>query len=206
MTPERRQNGRGHQEDAMPDTTANDKIQDERLGSLQSSLDGENFEPGAIPAGLLTTKPGPLPPQGPRRKLPMATPESFVCLRGPCRHLMTTTSPADLENESYEPVATDRYCKALPGVLLELTEDSVYSCSDWDPGEENPSRKKRQETFLRSKLGKACAEADAKRAKDLANARAEIDARYDERAEQRKLDEARKQINIDAGNFEPQDE
>lgn len=190
----------------MPDTSENDKIQDERLGSLQSNLDGENFEPSAIPAGLLTTKPGPLPGPGAKRKLPMATPESFVCLRGPCRFLMTTTSPADLENESYEPIATDRYCKALPGVLLELTEDSVYSCSDWDPVVESHERKKRQDTFMRSKLGKQCAEADKKRASDLAVARAEIDAKYDERAEQRKLDEAKKQINIDAGNFEPQEE
>lgn len=189
----------------MPDTSGNDQIQNDRLGSLQSSLDGENFEPSAIPAGLMTTKPGPMPAQGPRRSLPQATPENFVCLRGPCRFLMTTTSPAEVENEAYEPIATDRYCKNIPGVLLELTEDSVYSCSDWDPVTEAIEREKRRNRFLRSETGKKCVTADLKREEDRLAARKQIDEAHDERAQKRKLEEARKQINIDAGNFDPQE-
>jgi hypothetical protein len=190
----------------VPDTSGNDEIQDSRLGSLQSNLDGENFEPGPLPAGLLSTKPGALPPQGARRKLPLATPEHFVCLRGPCRFLMETTSPAEVENDDYEPIATDRYCKALPGVLLELTENAVYSCSDWDPEVKSHEREKRRKDYMRSEIGKRCTEATETRERLRTEARAKIDAAYGEEAQKRKLAEAQKQINIDAGNFDPQDD
>ena len=98
---------------------------------------------------LAHEEPGPLPPLAPDGglphlpldpppPLPKATPEEFVCLRGPCCHYVEMVSPAGVEVkvEGYEPVQVNRYCRVIPGVYLDLTEDSVFSCNRWDPEDE----------------------------------------------------------------------
>jgi len=191
----------------MPKTSDNDDIQQSRLGSLGASagLGEADFEPGALPQALLTPHGGPVGPVAPPRKLPVAKPENFICMRGPCKNLMETKSPADVENADYEPVALDRYCKALPGVLV-ILDDLVYECSEWDPKDEDAARKKRREKFAKSKLGRACRDADQKREAVRAEARAKIDEGYNERERANELAKAQKQINIDSGIFEPQEE
>lgn len=106
-------------------------------------------------------EPGPMPPIAPDggfvpaliglpALVPAATPEHFVCLRGPCRHyweLVTfmaagnpagTFGPDGLKDPlTGKPVAAprqiNRTCLVHPGTETELTEDNVYDCSRWDP-------------------------------------------------------------------------
>ncbi len=82
--------------------------------------------------------------------VPAATPENFVCLRGPCRHywqrstFMASGNPdstwgedglkdVDTGEPLREPRQIDRTCLAHPGTETELTEDTVYECSRWVP-------------------------------------------------------------------------
>ena len=105
--------------------------------------------------------PSPLPPMGPDGgplgtggvgpppPLPAATPDHFVCLRGPCLHYwqmethMDAGNPAEtwgedgLRDDEGKPVRQPRQisrtCLVHPGVEVELTENVVYACSRWEP-------------------------------------------------------------------------
>jgi len=115
--------------------------------------------------------PSPLPPIAPdggfmstpiaqAPSVPAATPDVFVCLRGPCRHywelqtFMGSGNPKDTwgdgglrevesvdedgevtygEGEVQMPRQSSRSCLAHPGTETELTDDAVYHCSRWDP-------------------------------------------------------------------------
>jgi hypothetical protein len=113
------------------------------LGSL------DNVELGGLPPiapdGGFT--PGPI---GMSPSVPAATPEHFMCLRGPCRHYwqletffasgnpMQTWDAVDgLKDSDGKPVRMPRQisrsCLAQPGMETELTDDVVYECSRWDP-------------------------------------------------------------------------
>jgi hypothetical protein len=67
--------------------------------------------------------------------IPAATPENFICLAGPCKHYMEVHSLADVETRGHNgpPKYINRLCRALPGVEIDLTEDCVFSCSEWAP-------------------------------------------------------------------------
>lgn len=81
--------------------------------------------------------------------IPPASPDTFVCLRGPCRHywelvtFMASGNPAEtwgpdgLKDDDGNPIRMprqiNRTCLAHPGTETELTEDTVYACNRWDP-------------------------------------------------------------------------
>lgn len=109
----------------------------------------EGIEPAPLPpiapdGGLM---PGPI---GSPPSVPAATPKTFVCLRGPCRHywelvtFMAAGNPSGTFGEdglrdpdTGKPIALprqiNRTCLAHPGTETELTEDMVYDCNLWDP-------------------------------------------------------------------------
>lgn len=87
---------------------------------------------GGIPPGYGLEQPQPLP---------AATPENFVCLRGPCRHhwhLVTMAGEGNPAGTWAElglkaPRQHHYACTANPGMETDLTDDCVFECSRWDP-------------------------------------------------------------------------
>ncbi len=99
------------------------------------------------------------------RPIPSATPENFVCLRGPCMFYLEIASGADVNAPTLErdPIQINRYCRAIPGIEVDLTEDNVFACNAWDP--EAPKAVEARETRRINYLNShpACGEADTKR-------------------------------------------
>lgn len=111
-----------------------DQYKDVELGPLPPIAPDGGFMPGGV---------GQPPP------VPKATPENFVCLRGPCRHYWeletwmaagnpaATFGPDGLKDASGAPLRPprqiNRTCLVHPGTETELTEDCVLACSRWDP-------------------------------------------------------------------------
>lgn len=106
-------------------------------------------------------------PIGAPPPIPPATPETFVCLRGPCRHYwelvshMESGNPANTWGEGglvdeagaviAQPRAISRTCVANPGFETDLTDDNVYDCNRWDPMSERELKKleRRRSKYLR---------------------------------------------------------
>lgn len=71
--------------------------------------------------------------------IPEVTPETFICLRGPCRHLFELVCWGDYEaprNDDGTPHVTKesfRSCTVQPGVRTSLDDNVVYECSLWNP-------------------------------------------------------------------------
>jgi hypothetical protein len=67
--------------------------------------------------------------------IPPATPDQFICLAGPCRHYLEIHSLADVETRGHNgpPKHINRLCRVISGVEIDLTDDCVFSCSEWDP-------------------------------------------------------------------------
>lgn len=98
--------------------------------------------PDGGPSPVAIAAPPPMPP---------ATPELFVCLRGPCRHYwelvthLESGNPADTWDAEEglvdpqtgaavrQPRQINRTCLVHPGLETDLTDDLVYSCDRWDP-------------------------------------------------------------------------
>lgn len=68
--------------------------------------------------------------------IPEATPENMVCLRD-CRYYMEVVSRFNAGNAKgtlgFQPRQINRFCKAIPGTDIDLTDELVSECSDWDP-------------------------------------------------------------------------
>lgn len=102
----------------------------------------------AIPMG-----PGLVPqigPVGQSKGPPAATPATFICLRGPCRHYWELETYFDAGNPEStwdpeiglkdadgkpvpKPNQHTRTCLAHVGTETELTDDTVYNCNRWSP-------------------------------------------------------------------------
>ncbi len=69
--------------------------------------------------------------------LPEITEETLVCLRGPCRHYVEIKKRFDAGNTKgsldHVPMQWLRFCKAIPGYTLELTDENIYDCNQWAP-------------------------------------------------------------------------
>ena len=117
--------------------------------------------PAATPIGIGAV--------GSAAAVPAARPETFVCLRGPCRFYweletfmasgnpQTTWDPEiGLKDEHGKPIRmprqVNRTCLVHPGTETELTEDVVYNCSRWDPmsPREVRAREKRIAKYFRN--------------------------------------------------------
>jgi hypothetical protein len=123
----------------------------ERDPKVRTPLDTyKDVEPSPMPAiapdgGFA---PGPI---GQPPPIPAATPEHFICLRGPCRSYwqMETFIASGNPKSTWDPVhglkdpttgeplrvprQISRSCLTHPGTTTELTDDNVYECSRWDP-------------------------------------------------------------------------
>ena len=68
--------------------------------------------------------------------IPQATPETMVCLRD-CRYYLEVVSLFKAGNSKgtlgYQPKQINRFCRAIPGDQIDLTDELVSECSDWDP-------------------------------------------------------------------------
>jgi hypothetical protein len=96
---------------------------------------------------LLAEEIPPLPPQAPDgtfipspvqpEPIPEATPETMVCLRGPCEHYVEIRSRFQHGNAvgtlEHEPVQINRFCKAIHGTDIDLTDELVHECNQWVP-------------------------------------------------------------------------
>jgi hypothetical protein len=123
--------------------TPQTQYKDVELGPLPVAPDG------GIAAGAAIGMPPPVPE---------ATPQQFVCLRGPCRHYwelvtdMGSGNPAStwdpingLKDELGQPLQIprqiNRSCLAQLGMETELTDDCVFDCNRWDPLSRSEIRK-----------------------------------------------------------------
>lgn len=152
----------------MPDNETPDDDADEKVRVPLDTY--KNFQPGGLPpiapdGGFV---PGPIGNPAP---VDAATPENFICLRGPCRHYWELKSFMASGNpqETWDPVLglkdpltgkpvtvprqISRSCTAHPGTETDITEDCVYDCSRWSPLTEREVRKnpdnKRREKYLK---------------------------------------------------------
>ena len=97
---------------------------------------------------FLAEEPQALPPMSPDggfmpqlpiqpEPIPDATPENMICLRGPCRHYVEMTSLFQAGNTKgtleHLPRQINRFCRAIPGDAIPLTDEVVRICSEWDP-------------------------------------------------------------------------
>jgi hypothetical protein len=96
---------------------------------------------------LLAEEIPPLPPTAPDgtfvptliqpEPIPEATPETMACLRGPCRFYVEIKSRFQHGNTKgtldHEPVQINRFCKAIQGTDIDLTDELVHDCNHWDP-------------------------------------------------------------------------
>lgn len=108
-----------------------------------------HIEPGGLPpiAPDGGFAPGPI---GTPPAVDAATPQNFICLRGPCRHywqietFVASGNPSSTWGEGglvdpdtgkplRVPRQLNRSCLAHSGTETELTEDCVYNCNRWDP-------------------------------------------------------------------------
>jgi hypothetical protein len=130
-----------------------ESLSDVELGGLPSIAPDGGFAPDPI---------------GMAPSVPAATPEHFLCLRGPCAHYweletffasgnpsMTWDAEDGLKDDSGKPVRMPRQisrsCLAQPGMETELTDDVVYACNRWTPmtARELRARDKRRAKYLK---------------------------------------------------------
>ncbi len=122
-----------------------DQVDDEHT---RTPLDAyADFEPQPI---AVAPDGGPaIEAMGPPAAVPPATPELFVCLRGPCRHYweiethLASGNPADtwgpdgLKDEDGNAIRAPRQitraCTYQAGIDTQFTDDIVYACNRWDP-------------------------------------------------------------------------
>lgn len=107
-----------------------------------------DVELGPIPMGPGATPL--LPPVGVAAGPPPATPATFMCLRGPCRHYWELKTFFDsgnpdstwdpeigIKDAEGKPIAKPRQvtrtCLAHPGTETEITDDTVFDCNRWSP-------------------------------------------------------------------------
>jgi hypothetical protein len=109
-----------------------DKLDDEKRKELDPWKD---VEPDPAPPPAKDGGPNMVGYLGRPEPLPKASPDNFVCLRGPCRHYIEIHSFAEVESRGLDraPRQINRICKVIPGVELDLTDDCVFECSEWVP-------------------------------------------------------------------------
>lgn len=132
------------------------------IGERMSSEEPGGMLPVAPDGGILQSK-----PVEQLRPIPAATPENFVCLRGPCVRYLEIVSLSDVNAPTLgrDPIQLNRYCRAIPGIEIDLTEDAVSACSDWDPIAPKllEALQARRDAYMNNNA--ACRAADEQRAK-----------------------------------------
>lgn len=69
--------------------------------------------------------------------IPEASPDNMICLRGPCKNYIEIVSRFNAGNTKgtldHMPKQINRFCKVIPGTDIDLTDEVVKDCSEWDP-------------------------------------------------------------------------
>lgn len=69
--------------------------------------------------------------------IPPATPETMVCLRGPCKYYVEIVSMFQHGNTKgtleRAPRQQNRFCRAIEGTDIDLTDELVFECNTWEP-------------------------------------------------------------------------
>lgn len=106
----------------------NDDERDDPLNRLLA--DETDLAP--TPAGMGFVPVMPLEPE----PIPAATPETMICLRD-CKHYMELTSMFQHGNSKntldHVPKQKNRFCRAIKGTDIDLTDEVVYECNEWTP-------------------------------------------------------------------------
>lgn len=83
------------------------------------------------PGGLFA--PAPIQPE----PIPEATPETMICLRGPCVHYVEIQTRFQAGNSKGTldavPVQKNRFCNVMAASEIDLTDEIVMDCNKWDP-------------------------------------------------------------------------
>lgn len=128
---------------------------------------GANAGSGAMPGRSLFATP-----------IPDASPDSMVCLRGPCEHYVQITQRLKHGNTEgtfapgEEPALTTRFCGYFAADPIDLTDEVVWDCSEWCPRDpaDVAERKRIRDAWVkktgrawdaREELKKEAADADA---------------------------------------------
>ena len=68
--------------------------------------------------------------------IPAATKETMICLRD-CKYYLELTTRFNAGNTKgtlgFEPKQLNRFCRAIPGTEIDLTDELVSECTDWEP-------------------------------------------------------------------------
>lgn len=127
------------------------------------SRDADEFAPSPLPVGP-DGQPKAIGPVGLPDPLPPATPDNWVCLRGPCRHYMHVVSAGEIGNPagSFDkdnggpgeaPRQHYHWCTAITGQYTDMGEDLVFDCNRWDPIDEDApeilGRERRRSKYLK---------------------------------------------------------
>lgn len=146
--------------DVADDGDAPDKIKSfgDQYADVELAL------PAIAPDGGFAPGPVGVPPA-----VPSATPDHFICLRGPCKFyweletFMAIGNPKDTfgpdglkDPETGVPIRAPRQVNrvclaAAPGLEYELTDELVYDCSRWTPmtARELKQQNKRRSKYLK---------------------------------------------------------
>lgn len=91
--------------------------------------------------------------------LPPATPDTVICLRGPCRHYWRIETNVDYGNPAgtfedlgvEEPRERNNRCTIQSGVEWDMAGYDVYDCNRWDPLTKSESKRleKRREDYYK---------------------------------------------------------
>ena len=101
---------------------SHDKLQDEEPSPLPIGPDGA---PTLAQPVLLD-------------KIPEATVDTLICLRGPCKHYVQLTTMADVVQgiADHTLKQIERFCAVIQGDAIDLTDQCVFDCSHWHPEDE----------------------------------------------------------------------
>lgn len=76
---------------------------------------------------------------------PAATPENFICLRGPCVHYWEQKMHLNVGNTrdvlDHAPMLVSRGCMKQPGYYYDLTDETIADCNQWMPQDPDQQKK-----------------------------------------------------------------
>lgn len=108
------------------------KNSDDDLVDPLDTILAEELPPAMPPSPGTQFSPAPIQPE----PIPEATPENMICLRD-CRHYVELITNFQAGNAKgtlqHVPRQTNRFCKVIEGSDIDLTDELVSVCNQWDP-------------------------------------------------------------------------
>lgn len=121
---------RPEDEEDRPRDTEEEEDPVELLDALMSA-DSAPLPPMAPDGGFMPS------PMGEPASIPEATPETMICMAGPCRHYVEQSAwfpSGNVEGSpGYNARETVRYCDRLRSAHISLTDEIIFDCNAWIP-------------------------------------------------------------------------